>query len=78
MNILVRLLVHGSKTNIIKTVSLNVRPDDTIENAKAKIQDKTDIPPDQQSLVFVRKTLEDGRTLSDYGIREGVTLDLVV
>jgi len=66
------------KTLTGKTIDLVVEMSSTIENVKAKIFEKLDVPPHQQRLIFEGTVLEDSLTLDFYKIQEGSTLDLIL
>ncbi|CAF1383023.1 unnamed protein product [Rotaria sordida] len=66
------------KTLTNKTIIIIVTREDTVENITAKIHEKTDIPRNQQRIIYGGKQLRDGLTLADYDIGKDATLHLVV
>ena len=57
--------------------TLMVNASDNITSVKTKIQTMKQISPDQQQLIFDEEALEDQFCLSDYGIQQGDTLELL-
>ena len=67
------------KTLDARTLSLDVSPNDTVADVKLKIQDKDGMTPAcQQRLIWAGRQLEDGRTLGDYPIKMGSTLNILL
>eukprot|EP00973_Karenia_brevis_P011801 1601002-Karenia_brevis.AAC.1 len=74
--------IHGGAMQIFvktltgKTITLDVDADELIDTVKAKVQDKEDIPAEQQRLTFRCKQLEDGYMLSDYNVQSQAMIEL--
>ena len=51
---------------------------DSVASVKAQIHAKAGIPLEEQRLTFAGAPLEDGRTLSDYGIQAAATPRLIL
>ncbi len=61
-----------------KTLTLEAEGSDAIQQLKQKIQDKSGIAVNMQRLFFNDVELQDGRTLADYGIGNGSTIELIL
>ncbi len=60
------------------TQRLKMKPTQTVIQIKCYFLQKNGVMPNQQSLVFNQKQLENGKTLSDYNIQDDDTLHLVL
>ena len=60
-----------------KTITLDVKTSDFVDHVKAKIEDRTGFPYDQQKLIFGTIVLVDHRTLANYNIQKDDTLQVV-
>ena len=79
LHIILRL--HSGLQMFVRTLTgktLEVKPADTIEVVKARIQNKEEIPPDQQHLIFDEKQLQDGRCRGDYNVPKEATLHWIL
>tara|TARA_R110002050_G_scaffold235674_5_gene371577 strand:- start:824 stop:1057 length:234 start_codon:yes stop_codon:yes gene_type:complete len=61
-----------------RATTIDVEPTDTIEKIKERVEEKEGIPPLQQRLIFGGRAMADAKTASDYNIKAGDTLHLVL
>jgi len=76
-------VMGGSMQILVQTqtgriIALDVELHDTIQDVKTKIKLDKGIRPDHQVLFYQGKPVEDTRTLSDYNIRDGSVLMLLI
>jgi large subunit ribosomal protein L40e len=61
-----------------KSIPLEVKPSDTIEAVKQRLQDQDGTLREWQRLMFARQILQDEETVATYNITAGVTLHLMM
>lgn len=61
-----------------QTYTLSVFPSACVSDIKELLENTEGLPRDQQRLIFAGRQLEDNGQLSDYGIRNGATIHLVL
>jgi hypothetical protein len=59
-----------------KSCDLEVEGYYIIESVKEKIEERMDIPVDQQQLIFNGRELQDSHTLNDYNVMRNATLQM--
>lgn len=66
------------KTLTGKTITLEISPQNSIEDVKTKIEQREGVPTEIQRLIFAEKHLENGRFVGDYDIKKDSTIHLVL
>ncbi|XP_030386474.1 NEDD8-like [Scaptodrosophila lebanonensis] len=66
------------KTLTGKEIEIDIKPTDTVDRIKERIEEKEGIPPQQQRLIFSGRQLNDDRTVADYKVQRGSVLHLVL
>ena len=66
------------KTLSGKVMSLIVDPEDTIQELKEYLEEKSGVPAAQQRLIFRGKQVADAKTLAEYKVETGSVLHLVL
>ena len=61
-----------------RTITIDVHPDDLIEDVKLIIMGKEPLPIDSQRLVYAGKQLQNHMTLRDYNIQKDTTIFLIL
>ena len=56
-----------------RSMTFEVKPTETVDRLKKLIEERQNIAPDMQRLLFGGKQLEDGKTLQDYNIGPDAT-----
>ena len=77
-NILRRQFPVFVKTLTRETILIDVNTNDFVEDLKQSIEDKEGIPDTQQRLLHGGRQIEDGRTFSDYNIKNHDEIHLVL
>lgn len=60
------------------SITVDIKPTDTVKKLKSKVFDRLQVPPDNQRLLYGTTQLEDKKTLSDYEIEDKFTIHFVV
>ncbi|GJJ78782.1 hypothetical protein EMPS_11141 [Entomortierella parvispora] len=61
-----------------RAFKLKISPSTGVSNLKCMVQDRQGIPPDQVRLIHEGKQMDDDRLLSDYGVKAGSVVYIVM